>query len=329
MILLFLLCIVLGTFGAWLVIYLSPSMRLIDFPNARSSHCTPTPKGGGIGILSVFIISAIVTGISKAFWIPISALAILAFWGDRVELSPKLRLFCQLFLAMVLIVWMVPYSSDDRSWYLLWMIFGTVYIVGTANFYNFMDGINGIAGITGVTGFSLLAAYLSSYDEQAPRTIAICISLGCLGFLPLNIPKAKIFMGDIGSILLGSVFASLTLLFSKALLDFLCMSSFLFPIYADELITMFIRLKDGENLTHPHRRHIYQLLANEKGIPHWKVSVGFGLVQLVIGVSVILIKPHGVLPVFTFLILCFIIFVTVSLYLRSFLEKSPRPTSGN
>jgi Fuc2NAc and GlcNAc transferase len=189
-----------------------------------------------------------------------------------------------------------------------------------------MDGINGIAGITGIVGFGLLAVYIYiSNGQSLIFTIAICISLSCLGFLPLNMPKAKVFMGDIGSILLGSVFASFVFLTSKTLLDFVCMVSFLFPFYADELTTMLVRMRDGESLTQPHRRHIYQLLANEKGIPHWQISAGFGLLQLVVGASAILVKPYGVVAVIILLILCFIAFTSVSLYLRSFLEKSLRP----
>ena len=82
-----------------------------------------------------------------------------------------------------------------------------------------------------------------------------------------------VFMGDIGSILLGSVFVGLIWLAAEGVLDFVCMP--VFPFYVDELTTVFIRLKGGENLTKPHRRHYYQLLANEKGIAHWKVSVGY------------------------------------------------------
>ena len=157
--------------------------------------------------------------------------------------------------------------------------------VGTANYYNFMDGINGIAGITGLLGFALMAAYVNLIEGSVAVTgVAVCLSIACLGFLPLNMPKARVFMGDIGSILLGSAFAGLIWLAAKSVLDFVCMASFLFPFYVDELTTVIIRLKDGENLKKPHRRHYYQLLANEKGIAHWKVSVGYGVFQVAVGV---------------------------------------------
>lgn len=176
--------------------------------------------------------------------------------------------------------------------------FLAVFVVGTANFYNFMDGINGIAGITGIVGFGLLAFYsfLSGVDSSFV-TLGICMSLACLGFLPFNMPRAKVFMGDVGSILLGFVFAGMVIWLSRSLFDFICLSAFLFPFYADELTTMVIRIRDGENLLRAHRRHFYQLLANEKGIAHWKVSVGYGLLQIIIGLSVLAIRPFGIAAV--------------------------------
>jgi hypothetical protein len=80
---------------------------------------------------------------------------------------------------------------------------------------------------------------------------------------------------------------------AESVLDFVCMASFLFPFYVDELTTVTIRMKDGENLTKPHRRHYYQLLANEKRIAHWKVSVGYGVFQVAVGISVLMVRGYG------------------------------------
>ncbi len=316
--------ILLSATGAYAISQFGGKIDLLDLPKERSSHCTPIPKGGGIGIFAAFLLSAVAFGISMTFWLPLGVLSILAFWGDRIDLSTKFRLYAQLLLIAFLVVGSGHWPSNPL-WYLPWILFWIIFIVGTANFYNFMDGINGIAGITGVVGFGLLSVYIFLNDGQKLfYSMAICISLSNLGFLPLNIPKARVFIGDIGSILLGSAFASLIFLASKTFLDFVCMASFLFPFYADELTTIFVRLRDGEDLMQPHRRHTYQLLANEVGIPHWQISAGFGLIQLVLGASVILVKPYGVLSVLAFLIICFIIFTFISLYLRSFLEKPLR-----
>jgi Fuc2NAc and GlcNAc transferase len=123
-----------------------------------------------------------------------------------------------------------------------------------------------------------------------------------VGFLPFNVPKARVFMGDVGSILLGFVFSGMVVYLSDDVLDFICLMSFIFPFYADELTTMMVRLKNGENLTKAHRRHFYQLLANECKIPHWKVSLGYGLFQFLIAISILLVKNMGLIMVVSALV---------------------------
>jgi Fuc2NAc and GlcNAc transferase len=133
-------------------------------------------------------------------------------------------------------------------------------------------------------------------------------------------PKARVFMGDVGSILLGFAFAGMVVWLSKSLLDFVSLAAFLFPFYADELTTIVVRLRDGESLLNPHRRHLYQLLANEYGIAHWKVSLGYGLFQLIVGISIILIKTNSNIAVISALIFYFCAFTMLSSILRKRLK---------
>jgi Fuc2NAc and GlcNAc transferase len=79
------------------------------------------------------------------------------------------------------------------------------------------------------------------------------------------------------------------------------LAAFLFPFYADELTTMAVRIRDGETLTQAHRKHVYQLLANECGIVHWKVSLGYGAVQLGIGSATIMMRHAGIGRFYRFL----------------------------
>ena len=109
---------------------------------------------------------------------------------------------------------------------------------------------------------------------------------------------------------------------SRSFTDFVFLCSFLFPFYADELTTTFVRLGDGENLLRPHRRHIYQLLANEKGIAHWKVSVGYGFLQLFIGLAIMGIRPMGLIAVIVFLGVCFIGFCLLGSFVRRSVENA-------
>jgi Fuc2NAc and GlcNAc transferase len=306
--------LILGCIGAWVIKGIALKWGLIDRPNLRSSHESPTPKGGGIGILAAFILAAFYLRMSFFLWVPAAMLSLFSFLGDRFELSPRFRLPLQFVAAVSLLfgtsdLW--PLTS------LFYFIFFTIFLVATANWYNFMDGINGIAGITGVVGFGLLAVFNVFYNGDNHFSIlTICISFSCLGFLPFNVPKARVFMGDVGSILLGFLFATTVIFLSKSVLDFICLAGFLFPFYADEFVTMYIRLKDGENLLKPHRRHFYQILANEKGIAHWKVSVGYGLLQVVVGVGCLFVRQFGSYAVVSLLAMVFSGFIWANYAVR-------------
>ena len=312
----YIICLVLGGAGAWLISCWGKALCLLDKPNERSSHEGLVPKGGGIGILAAFALSSALLNITPGFWLPITAIALFSFCGDRIEISPKLRLSLQ-FIAAIILLFAMNGAIQSRMSSFLLILGMIVFIVGTANFYNFMDGINGIAAITGIVGFGLLSLYsfLSGKDSLLV-VLSICISISCLGFLPFNTPKAKVFIGDVGSVLLGFVFAGMVVWISKSILDFICLTAFLFPFYADELTTMVVRIRDGENLLHAHRRHLYQLLANEKGISQWKVSVGYGMLQLVVGATVLLLRPFGTIIILSTLMAYFTCFAIVSVIIR-------------
>ena len=314
--LLYILSILLSAAGAWLVSKYGRRFNLLDHPNDRSSHQMATPKGGGVGILAGFTTAAIALRLPVTLWAPVAILSAISLCGDRFEIAPMYRLLFQFVAGIIVLMGLWNGNSLFSPGYVMLPGF-LIFIVATANYYNFMDGINGIAGITGLFGFGLLSFYaFSSGVNPAILTLTICLALGCLGFLPFNIPKARVFMGDVGSILLGFVFAVLVILLSKSLLDFVCLASFLFPFYADELTTELVRLKHGEKLWRPHRRHLYQLLANEYGIPHWKVSLGYGLGQLLVGVSVLFFMNSGLPSVLMIIFLYVCIFTVVTTAVR-------------
>jgi Fuc2NAc and GlcNAc transferase len=100
------------------------------------------------------------------------------------------------------------------------------------------------------------------------------------------------------------------------LLNFDCLVGFILPFCTDEFKTTIARTKNGENLLKAHRKHIYQLLANEKGIAHWKVSVGYGLLQLAVGLSILWVKPLGLTPVVLLFALWFAVFFIFSAFVR-------------
>jgi Fuc2NAc and GlcNAc transferase len=180
-----------------------------------------------------------------------------------------------------------------------------------------MDGINGIAGITAVIAFGLLAFYAKSIGaDEMYIVLSVSIALSSLSFLYFNIPVARVFMGDVGSVLLGFVFALIVIFIARDMNDFICMSGFLFLFYLDELTTMAERLKNGESLAKAHRKHLYQLLANEMGNAHWKISFGYGIFQLMIGLAIIFLQSYGIIFVFLLYAACSIGFIRVSNIIR-------------
>ena len=316
---------VFGGVGAWSVAKYGSRLGLLDIPNERSSHeiPIPIPKGGGIGILAAFLLASWVLGLPALSWVCVGLISLLSLYGDRKEITPKVRLLIQFLAGIGLLVGLF-YWEGRAYWMYLLMPFFAVFAVGTANYYNFMDGINGIAGITGVVGFGLLG-WFAAVEGADPWiiTLSACISLACLGFLPFNMPKAKVFMGDVGSIMLGYIFAMMVIQLSKNLYDFLCLAAFIFPVYADELSTTVVRLKDGEKLLTPHRRHLYQLLANEGGISHWKISATYGALQLAIGLTILLMRNlESLMVVISILTVCFAAFLIFSFSLRKNLATS-------
>lgn len=321
---LYLVNIILGALGAWFIGHFGGSLSLINYPDGRSSHRVATPRGGGIGIFAAFLLTCLLIDIPLAFWLPVTIISLLGFCADCVELTPKLRLYVQFIAAVALILGM-KYIQTNLVIGMMFIPLWAIFMVGTSNFYNFMDGINGIASITGFVAFGLLSLYLYLSGINTPFVaLAACISFSCLGFLPFNMPQAKVFLGDVGSVPLGFVFAAMVFVLSEEILDFVCFASLLFPFYIDELTTMAVRLKGGEKITQAHRKHLYQLFANEKGIAHWKISLSYGLLQLIVGGNVLLLKNYGILPVLLFLGLCSFGFIWVNICMRQSLSGEYR-----
>lgn len=334
-VLLFLACVCVGAAGAWLIAGMPFREHLLDAPNERSSHTIPTPRGGGVGILAAFIMAGLTLRIPTTFLFAAILVSAVSFYGDYIRISVKFRLVVQLLAALIFLFPLLPHltahyalSNFAASPFLFFLILPLIflYLIGTANFYNFMDGINGIAGLSGVVAFGLMGLYTLYHPgpdvfQTTLSLLSLCIALACLGYLPFNMPRARVFMGDVGSILLGFVFAALVLMLSRNWLEMVCFAALLFPFYMDELTTMAVRLRDGENLIQSHRRHLYQLLANELGIDHWKISISYGLVQLAIGVGVLLAYPCGVHAVLLFLATCFAGVILLTAHVHKIVKK--------
>jgi UDP-N-acetylmuramyl pentapeptide phosphotransferase/UDP-N-acetylglucosamine-1-phosphate transferase len=269
--------------------------NILDIPNERSSHITPTPRGGGL-IIGVVCLSAIFGYCSifqiNYFWSYfIGAIIIISIsWlDDLFSISVIWRFVCH-GLAAVLTVWSLGYWEsvylpNGGTIYLgeFGFFFTFLWIVWLTNAYNFMDGIDGIAATQAVTagiGWIIIGIFLGI--ETVGLYAGVIVSASC-GFLIHNWQPAKIFMGDVGSAFLGFSFAVLPLLAKKEMAADNS-SSHLLPLIAvslvwlflfDTVLTFFRRIIKREKLWQAHRGHIYQKLVIA-GYSHQFVSILYG-----------------------------------------------------
>ncbi|GAB1408861.1 glycosyltransferase family 4 protein [Desulfovibrionales bacterium] len=268
------------------------SRGFLDMPGARSSHVVPTPKGGGVGMVLALAGMALFSGLSAWLWLPLACLSVLSFANDVRSIAPGLRLLIQGVAALASLGW--AWWTGVVSWPLILLVPAIFFVMATANCYNFMDGINGMAGLTGVVALFGLTLYLALTHGMPALFGPLVAVLGAVcAFLPFNVPRARLFMGDVGSIFLGFFIAVSMCLLSRSWNEFLPFTALLFPFYADEAVSVIVRVQRRESLLRPHRLHLYQILANEAGFAHWKISLSYCCIQACVALLAVFVASHG------------------------------------
>lgn len=265
---------------------------ILDIPNERSSHSTPTPRGGGLVIvavsLSAYFFASLFFPIGFNWWFFLAALLIAAIsWlDDIVNIGFGWRFLVHA-AAAVIIIFGVGFWREIYFPYFGVVDFGVFgaffsfcWIVWMTNAFNFMDGIDGIAGLQAVTagiGWLIIGKML-----QMPETSILggILAFSSLGFLIHNWEPAKIFMGDVGSAFLGFSFAAIPLLSEPGTQPKMPWITVLLVVcfFIDSIVTFFKRLFKGEKVWQPHREHFYQKLVI-KGRTHRIVSLVYGAVS--------------------------------------------------
>jgi UDP-GlcNAc:undecaprenyl-phosphate/decaprenyl-phosphate GlcNAc-1-phosphate transferase len=256
---------------------------IIDKPNQRSSHQKPVIRGGGI----VFIVAIVLWFLYEGFAWPwfivgVTAAAIISFLDD-ISPQPAGRRFLIHFVAVVLLL--VQVAAFSWPWWLVLPVL--IVCIGTLNAFNFMDGINGITGIYALVSL-LSMGYVNRYVLSFTSETLIGATLAAvLVFLFFNFrKKARCFAGDVGSVTIAFVLIFILLQLIRASGNFWWV--LIFWMYGvDSVITILYRLKYGENIFKPHRKHLYQYLSNEFRWPHRSVAVLYGVLQA--GINAVLI----------------------------------------
>jgi UDP-GlcNAc:undecaprenyl-phosphate GlcNAc-1-phosphate transferase len=273
--------------------------RVMDTPQARKAHDRPTPKGGGVAIVVTFLAgiavlyrfaefarlaNPYVLGIIEAS----VAIAIVAFLDDLFDWPFIVKLGAQVLAALVAVSsglyvtdFRIPYlGSVPLAWAgiaatLFWILF-------TTNAMNFIDGLNGLASGVALIACLFVVFIAERHGGWFAYAAAGLLAAGLAGFLPFNFPKARIFMGDVGSQFCGFILAVLAVVASRfdgVELSFLLMPMLLSGVLFDVAFTLARRGLQGEAITQPHRGHLYQV-AQRSGVSavsvtlvHWSFAL--------------------------------------------------------
>lgn len=267
--------------------------QVLDIPNERSSHNSPVPRAGGIGIVATviagYLAGSLIGGyaVSWGFLLGAVIVAAVSFIDDLRDLPFYIRLFAHSIAAAILIadsgaVTEISFSVSGSSFSLgilaIPLTFGA--ILWMINAYNFMDGIDGIAGLQALVAAAGWFIFAATVGNNEVKWLAMAIGGSAIGFLVLNWSPARIFMGDVGSAFLGFTFAAVPLLsLNSPNIPTGIVSLFallvVFPFVFDTVFTFVRRLKNREKVWKAHRSHLYQRMVINGG-SHAAVSLLYG-----------------------------------------------------
>lgn len=282
----------LSAAGTWAARAYAVRRRLFDAPGERRSHANATPRGGGVAILGamLLVLSALATwrfldpasaanalepGLLVSFALGLLLVGGIGWVDDHRPLSPWSRLAIHAIASLQLAA-AAAWATGDPVATAVALLAPLV----LANVWNFMDGIDGIAATQAI----LVALAFAAWLPGDAALVAAALAVACLGFLPFNFPKARIFMGDVGSGALGFALGALASWLplrphgdgpAMALLALLPLSAFLL----DAALTLARRILDGESWWEPHVTHAYQRLSRRFG-RHWPVTALYGVFTL-------------------------------------------------
>ena len=247
---------------------IAKSLKIVDLPHHQSSHRGWVIRGGGIVFYFAFLLWSVMHGYR---WggglLGLTILAGISFIDDVRSVSPIVRLFCQ-FIAIIV---MFDHSGLLKN-SLHVIVILAIACVGAINIYNFMDGINGMTG-----GYSLVVSlallYVNKYMVHfAPESLLVYVTLSVVVFCFFNFRRrAKCFAGDVGSLSIGFILVYFVLIVALRghSMSWIAM---LIVYLVDGGMTILHRILLRENLMKPHKKHAYQIMANELKMPHLVVS---------------------------------------------------------
>jgi len=303
-----------------LAIRYSTRRGLVDRPGARHSHREPTPRGGGVSlVLALLVVTAgLATHRLPGAWSTCIgpgavAVALLGWWDDHRSLGAGLRFIVQLAVSLYLIWCAASSGWMHGAWTSMAAL---VFVLWMTNLYNFMDGSNGMAGLQGVSAGCALAWLFATAGDGPAALLALLLASACAGFLPWNLGRARVFMGDVGSLFLGFAYGAVLVYgVGNGELGLPVALMVMAVFLADSTLTLASRVIRGERWYNAHRQHLYQRLIAH-GWSHSRVAVFYQAVNLLLvwpGIWVAVRFPALVWPV----AVCMALFLGLGWYLMS------------
>lgn len=285
---------------------------MIIQPGERQSHELATPAGGGLGLVFSILVTTVclqfIDPLPDFWWknmVPgVVILAIVGWRDDKHHISSVIRLLVQLAVSF----WLLGFGLSELSLKDMGLLVVTVVaMIWMMNLYNFMDGSNGMAGFQGVFAGMTMAILFQMGEQTGMALVALAVAAACAGFLPLNFPQARVFMGDVASVPLGFIFASLAvygvLTGSMSLLvSILIMSVFI----VDATSTLLSRVIRGERWYTAHAQHVYQRLIAH-GWKHHQVLLLYQTINVIVVLPAIVLAE--IYPQFAIVIVGFTLFL--------------------
>jgi len=278
-----------------IIIYLKIAEKwsIIDQPNSRSSHLVVTKRGGGI----IYLIALVIYMVSSNFNMPSIIicgllLGIMGFIDDIKSLDFKIKL---IFQCLTIGYLLSTANYNGLEWYILFLMF--FLIISSINILNFMDGINGLTilySLSFLISFYIINTHIIAFTDSNFLIIVILSNL-IIGYYNIR-KKAVCFLGDVGAITMGFIYAvlTITLIVETNSLNPLI----LFLVYfLDSGWTIVERLLAKENIFHPHRKHLYQLLVNEYKLSHLLVAAIYFSIQALINITWLLNYEKDLSPI--------------------------------
>lgn len=317
--------------------------NILDYPNGRSSHDEPVPRGGGIAFfltmyvvwVGLFYFNQLTLKYTYAVLLGGPSVVIIGYWDDLRSVPAAVRLFAHFLLALFVFILISDDFSTEVGISFLpnipWLarIFCILFIAWFINLYNFMDGADGLAGSIGMVGAGLIAvlSYIQGNVELA--IIYAVLAYALAGFLVFNWQPAKVFMGDAGAYFLGYVFGALALISKMHFDSSLYIHLIVFGLFiVDSTWTLMRRLIRLEKVYTAHKLHAFQKLMDNRGWGHARVT------SLYVLVTVLWLFPMAALSMsykdysFGFLILAYIPLIAFMIWVGAGSRQNKKSFQG-